>query len=451
MASTRDTALLAAAEILAGEGLAALTLERVASVVGVKPASLYHHFASRDQLVDEVLTRGLVAVRAGVEDALRDVPADQSLRRLETAARAHIRALGGHAPFTVAALRNADQVSPELRTSLMPHQDAVRACWTRLFDDAVAAGIFPPHVDVPALRLLVQSAVGAAGGANAVGAGSVSTEALAEQLVDLLRGAAVGPGRAPSSLVEVDLDGPIGRLRLAHPPVNALSAELVAGLDLALEDVARSAARVVLVSSAMAGEFCAGADLTLTRRLDPAGFETYLRHLHDVFERLAHLSIPTIAVVDGPAFGCGLELAVACTFRVATPRATFALPEVTMGLRPGAGTTLRLPRLVGQQVALDLVLSGRTVDATEAHVTGLVDRVEQDAHGAATAWAEQMARWSRDALSAALRSVRAGESAGLAELREAVALFDHPAAAEGIEAHAALVTAGTPRPRRRRR
>ena len=159
--------------------------------------------------------------------------------------------------------------------------------------------------------------------------------------------------------------------------------------------------------------------------------------------------------------GCGLELAIACTFRVATPRARFGIPEITMGLSPGAGSTQRLPDLVGRQVAFDLVLSGRTMDATEAHVTGLVDRLEADAAAAATTWAKELARAPREVLAAALRSVRAGradEPGSAAELREAVALFGSPTATEGVEAHAAKTLAARrelatvrPAPRTRRR
>src|SRR5437879_6062447 len=100
MASTRDVALHAAAGILADEGLAALTLDRVAAAVGVKPASLYHHFASRDRLVEEVLRTGAEAVRAELAAAVGDIPSDQALRRLEAAARAHLTAVDSHRPFT---------------------------------------------------------------------------------------------------------------------------------------------------------------------------------------------------------------------------------------------------------------------------------------------------------------------------------------------------------------
>ncbi len=90
---------------------------------------------------------------------------------------------------------------------------------------------------------------------------------------------------------------------------------------------------------------------------------------------LDRLPIPSIAVIHGYAFGGGLELALACTFRLATPRAKMGLPEIKLGLIPGYGGTQRLPRLVGEARALDIILSGRTVDAAEAERIGLVNRI----------------------------------------------------------------------------
>jgi enoyl-CoA hydratase len=453
--STRSAALRAAAAILAEDGLAAATVERVAAAVGVKPASLYHHFPSRDAALVEVLSTGAEAIRRELADAVAAIPADQPLRRIEAAARAHIRAVDAHRPFTTAYVRNADHLPADLRAPLAAPRRAIDQLWRKVLAAAADAGTFPPHVDLTALHQIVLGVVTSAALGEPGG-----VEARASLLVDLIRAAAVGPGREPGGLVEVDADDVVGHLRLANPPVNSLAMDLVAGIDAGIETLLRSPVRAVVVSSAVAGEFCAGADLTLLRRLDPAGFDSYLRALRAAFERLAGAPFPSIAVLDGPAMGCGLELAIACTFRVATARARFAIPEITMGLSPGAGSTQRLPELVGRQVALDLVLSGRTMDATEAHVTGLVDRLEADAAAAASTWARELARAPREVLAAALRSVRAGRSeefGSTAELREAVALFGSPVATEGVEAHAANVAARRegapvrPAPRARRR
>lgn len=455
MTSTRDAALRAGAAILAEDGLAAATVERVAAAVGVKPASLYHHFPSRDAALAAILSIGAEAIRRELHAALAAIPVDQPLRRIEAAARAHIGAVDAHRPFTTAYVRNADHLPAELRAAVAAPQRAVDQLWRKVLAAAAESGTFPAHVDLTALHQIVLGVVTSAALGDPGG-----VQARAGLLVDLIRAAAVGPGRTPAGLVDVEVDGVIGHLRLANPPVNSLALDVVSGVDAAVETLLRSEVRVVVVQSAVAGEFCAGADLTLLRSLDPAGFDSYLRLLRATFERLAGAPFPTIAALDGPAMGCGLELAIACTFRVATPRARFGIPEITMGLSPGAGSTQRLPELLGRQVALDLVLSGRTMDATEAHRTGLVDRLDTDAAAAALTWARELARAPREVLAAALRSVRAGraeEFGSAAELREAVALFGSPAATEGVEAHAASLAARRerapvrPAPRSRRR
>ena len=85
--------------------------------------------------------------------------------------------------------------------------------------------------------------------------------------------------------------------------------------------------------------------------------------------------MPSIAIISGYAFGGGLEMALACTFRLATPKAKLGQPEIKLGLIPGYGGTQRLPRLIGEGRALDLILTGRTVDAAEAERIGLVNRI----------------------------------------------------------------------------
>ena len=94
-----------------------------------------------------------------------------------------------------------------------------------------------------------------------------------------------------------------------------------------------------------------------------------------VLAKLDHLRLPSIALINGYAFGGGLELALACTFRLAVPSAKLGFPEIKLGLIPGYGGTQRLPRLVGEARATELILTGRTVDADEAERIGLVNRV----------------------------------------------------------------------------
>jgi enoyl-CoA hydratase len=160
--------------------------------------------------------------------------------------------------------------------------------------------------------------------------------------------------------------------------LNALSFAILRELDDTLDQVERSGARGLIVIGAGQKAFCAGADI-------PELIGRSLREEHEgaalgqaVFNHLARLRIPSVAVIHGYAFGGGLELALACTFRVATRRAKMGLPEVKLGLIPGYGGTQRLPRLIGEGRALDIILSGRTVDAEEAERIGLVNRLDDE-------------------------------------------------------------------------
>src|ERR1019366_6974410 len=128
------------------------------------------------------------------------------------------------------------------------------------------------------------------------------------------------------------------------------------------------------------------------------------------------LPMPSVAVINGFAFGGGLELALSCTFRLATANARFGLPEIKLGLIPGYGGTQRLPRLVGEARALDMILTGRTVDAAEAERIGLILRiVEGDPVAAGVAFADSFIGFGLPALSFAREAVRRALSVPLHE------------------------------------
>ena len=180
--------------------------------------------------------------------------------------------------------------------------------------------------------------------------------------------------------IELNIADQFAHLHLNRPKaLNALSFEILGQLDAALgkiEDAIEAGqVRGVFVTGEGEKSFCAGADITelmgrtLTQEHEGARFG------QSVFDRLAALRVPSVAVIHGYAFGGGLELALACTFRVATAGAKMGLPELKLGLIPGYGGTQRLPRVIGQDRALDMILSARTVDATEAERIGLVTRV----------------------------------------------------------------------------
>ncbi|KIY48459.1 ClpP/crotonase [Fistulina hepatica ATCC 64428] len=133
---------------------------------------------------------------------------------------------------------------------------------------------------------------------------------------------------------------------------------------------------VLILHSSTAGSFCAGADLIERRGMSEEQVRKFLAALKRAFGRLEALPVPTICAIDGPALGGGLELALACDFRVAASDVTkISLPEVRLGIIPGAGGTQRLPRLIGTTKAKELIFTGKALTAREAEKIGLVDYI----------------------------------------------------------------------------
>jgi len=229
---------------------------------------------------------------------------------------------------------------------------------------------------------------------------------------------------------------------LGRPPANALGLEIIDGLNAALDHADQDPdVKILVVASRVPGLFAAGADIKHMATIDGKGFLAYGDALRGALDRLAAPGRVSVAAIDGLALGGGLELAMACTLRVGSASATFGLPEVKLGLIPGAGGTQRLPRLVGRGRALDIMLTGRQVDAAEAYAVGLLDRLVEDgkAEAAALGIADDLARLSLPALRAVIRSVDASIDMplrqGMArEAREEQRLFDHGEAREGIAA-----------------
>jgi enoyl-CoA hydratase len=200
-------------------------------------------------------------------------------------------------------------------------------------------------------------------------------------------------------------------------------------------------AKVIVVSSALPGFFAAGADIKHMSSVDAASFGTYGDALRGAVERLAAHPAVSVAAVDGRALGGGLEVAMACSLRVAGSSARLGLPEVKLGLLPGAGGTQRLPRLVGRGRALDIMLTGREVEAEEAIRIGLVDRVVPagTAADAARELARDLCVASSPAQRAVVRTVDAAYDRPLAEgLRyeseQVQELFERGEAMEGLNA-----------------
>jgi len=196
-------------------------------------------------------------------------------------------------------------------------------------------------------------------------------------------------------------------IRLNRPQaLNALSFKLVADLSRAIDEVAASDARALLVTGAGEKAFCAGADiaelagrtLSQTKRGAELG--------QAAMGKITRLPMPSVAIVNGYAFGGGLELALACTFRLVTPNAKLGLPEIKLGLVPGYGGTQRLPRVVGEARALEMILTARAVDAPTAVAWGLASRViEGEALAAGIAFAREFSGYSLPALGFAREAV----------------------------------------------
>jgi len=177
--------------------------------------------------------------------------------------------------------------------------------------------------------------------------------------------------------VKLEVEDGLAVITIDRPDkLNALNAETIAQLGRAVASVAPDdSVRGVIVTGAGPKAFVAGADIGELARMGPITGIRVSRQGQDVFRGLERLGKPVIGAVNGFALGGGCELALACHLRIASTNARFGLPEVKLGIIPGYGGTVRLPRLVGRGRALEMILTGEMIDAAEAHRIGLVNRV----------------------------------------------------------------------------
>jgi enoyl-CoA hydratase/carnithine racemase len=243
------------------------------------------------------------------------------------------------------------------------------------------------------------------------------------------------------SPVGLRIAGSIIEIILNRPPANALGPPLLEGLHKGLDAADALPAKVIVVSSALPGFFAAGADIKHMSSVDAESFAEYGDALRSAVERLAAQPALSVAAVDGLALGGGLELAMACSLRVAGSSVRLGLPEVKLGLIPGGGGTQRLPRLVGRGRALDIMLTGREVDAEEALRIGLVDRLVPagTAVDAARELARELCAASSPAQRAVVKTVDAAYDRPLAEglryeAEQVNELFERGEAMEGLRA-----------------
>ena len=212
------------------------------------------------------------------------------------------------------------------------------------------------------------------------------------------------PGDLPSSVL-LSLRGRYAVITLNRPEqLNRLSRAALGELAGVLAGLCGGGRLCALVVAGAGGVFSAGADLNEVAALDPAAAYDFSRRGQEVFGALGAAAPVVIAAIDGHCLGGGLDLALACDLRYATPRATFGHPGARRGIITGWGGTQRLPRLIGRGPALRLLLTGERVDAGEALRLGLIDLVDADAAGRAVAFAARLASEYDPALLAALKA-----------------------------------------------
>ncbi|WP_065012104.1 3-hydroxyacyl-CoA dehydrogenase NAD-binding domain-containing protein [Mesorhizobium sp.] len=167
----------------------------------------------------------------------------------------------------------------------------------------------------------------------------------------------------------------------ADESTNTLSEAVLTELDTAFGDVEGMGAKGLVIRSAKKSGFIAGADIRDFKGVSEAGeVETRMRRAHEIVDRLAALRVPTVAIIHGHCLGGGLEIALACKYRIALGDATLGFPEIRLGLHPGLGGTFRLPALIDPVEAMTMMLTGKTVHAKKAKTLGLVDAVVEERH-----------------------------------------------------------------------
>lgn len=222
---------------------------------------------------------------------------------------------------------------------------------------------------------------------------------------------------------------------------NKLAEALVARLRQEIDAFKADGAARVLVLTGVGNVFCAGADLKFLAKQSSAGAREYLRGIIELFNSLDDLDKPTIAAVNGAALGGGMEMSMACDFRLMAHTAVMGLPESKLGILAGAGGMQRLPHFVGRGRALQITLSGTPISSHQALEMGLVSEIwpRQDLLAKAIALGTMLSSLSGPALSQIKRLVRLAATASRAEMDDAaldamVACFETPEFQEGVSA-----------------
>lgn len=219
-----------------------------------------------------------------------------------------------------------------------------------------------------------------------------------------------------AELVHLEIDGTVGVIRLDRPPVNAINAAMHAEIRSAAVLADRDPAVRAVVVRGSQQAFAAGADIKEMADMGPQEIAGYGRGLADACDAVARIRKPVIAAITGYSLGGGFELALAADFRLVGESAVVGLPEITLGVIPGAGGTQRLPRLIGVTRAKEMIFSGRTVKADAAVALGLASRMVPDdaVFDEALSWAGKLASGATVALGLAKQAIDDGLDTDLA-------------------------------------
>ncbi|XDD46268.1 enoyl-CoA hydratase-related protein [Leptospira sp. WS39.C2] len=206
------------------------------------------------------------------------------------------------------------------------------------------------------------------------------------------------------------IDSYVAFIELNRPEAkNAISVQFLEELHNCILEVKKGKFRTLVITG-VGDSFCSGADLKERKNMKEEEVKRFLHKINICFTDLSNLTIPTIAAINGYAFGGGLELALSCDIRYASELAIMGLTETKLGIIPGAGGTQRLPRIVGESIALEWIVSGRKITSSDALNRGLVSKVvkPEDLKESSLALAREISESAPIAVSAAKKAVRQG-------------------------------------------
>ena len=218
------------------------------------------------------------------------------------------------------------------------------------------------------------------------------------------------------SYVKLEKEGAVGIVTIDRPDaLNALNSVVFSDLDAVLDEIEADRGISVVIFTGAGRSFIAGADITEMLPMTPVEGKQWGDRGNATMLRIENLPQPTIAAVNGFAFGGGNELAMSCDMRLASTKAKFGQPEVGLGITPGFGGTQRLSRLVGTARAMELILTGKTIDAAKAREIGLVNEVVEPEELLPTAvqWAQSIAAQAQVAVRQSKQCIRRGAQADI--------------------------------------